>query len=129
MSTPNPNRAACAGVMYHFQELHSGVSRKATKFSPDLTIPVLWVGFAGSLAEQEFQLCGGRQSLHPCFLQLGFSTSLSGKCYWIIKANCWHTPDSLGGPGEEPGRGEGGLWWLSRSAYQAGGCTFNHFYN
>lgn len=50
---------------------------------------------------------GGRQSLHSCFLQLGFSTSLSGKCYWLIKANCWQTPDSLWGQGEEPGWGEG----------------------
>lgn len=64
---------------------------------------VLGVSFTGSLAEQELQLCGGRQSLHSCFLQLGFSTSLSGKCYWLIRANCWQTPDSLRGQGEEPG--------------------------
>lgn len=72
---------------------------------PSEGIPELWVSFAGSLAEQELQLCGGRQSFHSCFLQLGFSTSLSAKCYWLIKANCWQAPDFLGGQGEDPGWG------------------------
>lgn len=35
--TPNLSKAACAGDVYHFQELHPGVSREATTFSPDFT--------------------------------------------------------------------------------------------
>lgn len=78
-------------------------------------VPV-WESFAGSLAEQGLQLSGGRQRLHSCFLQLAFSTSLSGKCYGLIKANCWQTPDSLWGQGEEPGSGEGSGGWTGAGA-------------
>lgn len=60
---------------------------------------------------RSYSSVSGRQSLCSCFLQLGLSTSLSGKYYWLIKANCWQTPDSLRGQGEEPGCREGCDGW------------------
>jgi len=52
---------------------------------------------------RSYSSVSGRQSLYSCLLQLGLSTSLSGKYYWLIKTNYWQAPDFLRGQGEEPG--------------------------
>lgn len=97
---------------------NSFVSRKSVKISSPSSFYCLEVYLSTAWPLQtawqigSYSFVSRRQSLYSCFLQLGFSTSLSGKCYWLIKANCWQIPDSQRGQGERPGCGEGCDGWV-----------------
>lgn len=116
-----------------FQVLNPNCSWVYTKYSNLASSPNFTVQRYTCKVHELCRLPGtsgvtGRQSLCSCFLQLNLSTSLSGKYYWLIRANCWQTPDSLWGEERSQAAGRSAMGEV-RIACQAGGCTFNHSYN